>query len=106
MSPRAKMITALLVGPVVAAADQLASYLLVYEAARRASNMLFAIVSLVASALIATAFSISFLELYRSERSTEVDRFLAIIAVSLNAFFLIVVVVGYGMPAFILRPTD
>jgi hypothetical protein len=113
MTPRATAVLAIFVGPVVCATDQLVSYALVHRAAVRGSPAFFpGITALAASAVILLGLFLSW-RVFRwqgdargGEREGGVDRFLAVVGLAMNLFFLVVVVVGFGLPQVFLHPTD
>jgi hypothetical protein len=106
MSQRSLAVVALFLGPAACAADELFSYLLVYPAAARGSNaILFALTALAALVAAAGVF-LSYRVLRQKAELVEADRFLALLGVCLNAFFLLVVVAGFGIPSIVLHPTD
>ena len=106
MKPRDTAVVAIFLGPAAAAADQLVSYVLVYPAAARSSNAVLHLVTAVAATLAAAGVVISYRVLRRRTEVFEVDRFLALVGVAINVFFLLVVLVGYGLPKLMLHPTD
>lgn len=106
MSPRATAVLALFFGPAAAAADQLTSYALVYPAQASGSKLTLFVVTACAAALACGGLALSTRVLRRRTEVFDVDRFLAWLGIALNTFFLLVVVVGFGMPKLLLHPTD
>jgi hypothetical protein len=113
MTPRQTAVLALFVGPFACAIDQLVSYALVYKAATsRGTSALIHGTTAVAAALVIVGlfFSWRVLRLQGEQRVQAgmggVDRFLAVTAFAMNLFFLLVVVVGFGLPQLLLHPTD
>jgi len=113
MTPRQTAMLALFIGPTACAIDQLLSYALVYRAATsRGHDALIQGATAVAVAVILVGLFLSW-RLLRSHGGARngggiggVDRFLAVTAVAMNLFFLLVVVVGFGLPQLLLHPTD
>jgi hypothetical protein len=113
MTPRQTALLALFIGPAACAIDQLTSYVLVYRAATSRGHVGWVHgATVVAAALVIVGLFLSWrvLRLSREGREGEgvigVDRFLAVTAVAMNLFFLLVVVVGFGLPQLILQPLD
>lgn len=106
MTPRAIAMMSMFFGPVAAAADELTSYALTYDAARRGHNALLFVVTAVAAAIATTGLLLAVRVLRRKTEVFEPDRFVAMVAILVNAFFLAAVLVGYGMPKLLLHPTD
>jgi|GEM_PF-3674953 len=106
MSPRAVAVLAMFLGPVACAADQLVSYMLVYPAATGAGMLWLHLVTVAAAAVASVGIYLSFRVLRRRTAVFEVDRFLAVVGIALNAFFLLVVLFGFGLPKLMMHPTD
>jgi hypothetical protein len=106
MSPRAVAMTALFFGPVACAGDQLFSYMLAYPAAASGSKTMLHVLTAVAALVATFGMLLSYRILRRKTEVFPVDRFLALMGVVMNAFFLLVVLVGFGLPKFLLDPTD
>ena len=106
MSPRAMAMLAIFFGPAACAADQFFSYMLVYPAAAANDKTWLHVLTLVAAAVAAIGIFLSWRVLRRKTEVFEVDRFLAMFGMVLNIFFLVVVVVGFGVPKLVLHPTD
>jgi hypothetical protein len=108
MSPRSLAVSALFLGPAACAADELFSYMLVYPAAARGSNAILFVLTVLAAVVAGTGLFLSYRVLKRKTetRGVEVDRFLALLGVCLNGFFLLVVLAGFGLPKIILHATD
>jgi hypothetical protein len=106
MSPRAIAVLAIFFGPAACAADQLFSYILVYPAAASGSNLILHVLTVVAALVAALGLFLSYRVLKRETEVFEVDRFLAIVGLTLNGFFLLVVLVGFGVPKLLLHGTD
>jgi hypothetical protein len=106
MSPRATAVMAIFFGPAAAAGDQFFSYMLVYPAAASGTNVWLHVVTVVASVVACVGLLLSYGILRRRTEVFEVDRFLAVVGLAMNAFFLLVVVVGFGLPKVMLHPTD
>jgi hypothetical protein len=106
MSPRSLAVFALFLGPAACAADELFSYMLVYPAAARGSNSILFVLTVLAALVAGAGLFLSYRVLQRKTEVVEVDRFLALLGVCLNGFFLLVVLAGFGLPKMILHPTD
>jgi hypothetical protein len=106
MSPRATAVLAIFFGPAACAADQLFSYMLVYPAAAANDKTMLHVLTLVAAVIAAVGIFLSWRVLRRKTEVFEVDRFLALFGMVLNAFFLLVLVVGFGIPKLLLHATD
>lgn len=106
MSPRNLAVTALFAGPLAGAIDLGLSYVLVYRAAASGSKLSLHVVTALAAALAAVGIVMSWRVLKKRETVIEADRFLGVCGVALNAFFLLLVVVGFGIPKLVLHPTD
>ena len=113
MTPRSMAMMAIFVGPAACASAQLASYVLVYRVATlRGDSAFVRAPTLVATGLMLAAIVLS-LRTMRSQQKVHagvgiggVDRFLAVTALAMNVFFLVVVVVGFGLPQWVLDPSD
>jgi hypothetical protein len=103
---------AIFVGPVVYATDQLVSYALVHRAAIQSSRQSFPGVTAIAAVIICLSLFLSWRVLrWRGDPRggdtvADVDRFLAVAGLTMNLFFLFVVIVGFGLPQMFLLPTD
>ena len=106
MSPRSTAMLAIFFGPAACAADQLFSYMLVYPAAASNDKTMLHLLTLAAAVFTGIGIFLSWRVLRRKTEVFEVDRFLAIFGMVLNIFFLLVVVVGFGVPKLVLHPTD
>jgi ABC-type Co2+ transport system permease subunit len=106
MSPRATAMLAIFFGPLACAADQLFSYMLVYPAAASGDKTMLHVLTAIAAVIAATGVLVSYRILRRKTEVFEVDRFLALFGIVMNAFFLAVVVFGFGIPKLLLHPTD
>jgi peptidoglycan biosynthesis protein MviN/MurJ (putative lipid II flippase) len=108
MTARGQALVALFIGAAAAMIDQLVSYVLVYPSQAAGSNYPIAIATIV-SAAVATVGLVLGARVLRRQRTGEgvapVDTFLGLLGVVLNAFFLLVII-GMGLPAMILHPTD
>lgn len=97
MKPRDHAVIAIFVGPFAALADELTSY----------AGLKYVLLVTAASASLAAAGAYaSYRILRRRTEVFEVDRFLAWLGLLLNAFFLIVILLGFGIPKLVLSPTD
>jgi hypothetical protein len=111
MSSRALSIFAIFLGPAVCAADQLAGYALSYRASIGGNRDIIYAVTGLAAALIIGGLLLSWRVLRTHQRAAAegtagVDRFLGVVGVATNLYFLFVVLVGFGVPQMLLRPTD
>ena len=106
MSPRATAMLAIFFGPAACAADQLVSYMLDYPAAAANDKTMLHVLTAVAAVIAAFGILLSWRVLRRRTEVFEVDRFLAVFGMVLNAFFVLVVVVGFGVPKLLLHATD
>lgn len=106
MKPRSIALLALFLGPFGALANQLASYAFVYDAGAKADNWLLHVFTLLGAIIAAVGLLLSWRILKRRTETFEVDRFLGVMGVALNGFFLLVVLVGFGLPKLVLHPTD
>ena len=112
MNRRTTAMLAIFVGPVVCAADQLVSYALVHRAATNGGRGPIWLSSAVATGIIlfGLALSLRVLKLRTGTRRDDgvggVVPFLAVVGIATNLFFLLVVVVGFALPQWFLRPTD
>lgn len=112
MTPRNLALTAFVIGPVAAGVDMLASYYLVYPAQASGSKLALHVMT-IACALVA------FVAILMSRRALvwkggtaegtmhteDVDRFLAIAALTLNLFWLLLIL-GFAVPKIILHVSD
>ncbi len=105
MRARSQAVLALFVGAAAALLDQLASYVLVYPSQAHGGNMPIAVSAIVSGVIASVGIFLAFRVLRRKSEVVEVDRFLALLGVVLNVFFLLVIV-GMAFPATILHPTD
>jgi hypothetical protein len=112
MTPRATAMLAIFIGPVVCATDQLVSYALVHRAAAQGSHHSFPGVTAMAAGIVFFGLFLSWrvfrlrTDARRGEEVEGVDRFLAVVGLAMNLFFLLVVVVGFGLPQLFLHPAD
>ncbi len=106
MSPRSAAIVTLFVGPAVAALDQLMGYFVTPPWPPSQNKLPLLVTSAVAAIAIAAAIATALRLLRRSGDLADVDRFLARLAIAMNAFFLLVVLAGFGIPTVVLHPTD
>jgi hypothetical protein len=106
MTSRSKALYALFLGPAACAADELFSYVLVYPAAARGSNAMLHVLTALAAAVSLFGIYLSYRVLDRRAGQPAVDTFLALLGIAMNAFFLLVVVAGFGLPKLMLHPTD
>lgn len=105
MKARNQALLALFVGAPAAMLDQLASYVLVYPSQASHSNWPIAVSAGIAAVIATGGILLALRVLRRKSEVVEADRFLALLGVVLNAFFLLVIV-GMAVPAAILHPTD
>ena len=98
--------SAIFVGPAACAADQLASYVLTYPAAASGDKTWLHVVTGVAAVVTCVGLLTSYRVLRRRTEVFPVDRFLAVLGLTMNAFFLLVVLVGFGLPKLLLHATD
>jgi hypothetical protein len=106
MTPRNLAVTALFAGPLAAAIDLGLSYVLVYRARASGSELSLDLGTVFAAALSAIGIVLSRRVLEKREAVLESDRFLGVCGVALNAFFLLLVLAGFGVPKIVLHPTD
>jgi hypothetical protein len=113
MTSRQRAMLAIFIGPAACAADQIVSYALVYRAATaRGGNGAAFAATAVTAIVVLMGVCLSWSAIPKAHRSPRgesvvgVDRFLAIAGVATNLFFLLVVVVGFGLPQWFLRPVD
>jgi hypothetical protein len=102
---RSKTVAAMFIGPAACAAAEAASYALVRPAAASGSRAL-VLIPIALGALIAALGLLLSARHVREDAAPGVDRFLAVAGLAVNAFFFLVVVVGFGLPAIVLHPTD
>ena len=105
MSARNLALSALFVGPIAAFADQWLSYVLVYGAQASGSKAWLHVVSLVTALAAIAGIVMAARALSRRNETAEVDRFLGVAGVAVNAFFLLVIV-GFAIPKFLQGVSD
>ncbi len=106
MTPRNLALGALFVGPVVAAIDLGLSYPLVYRARESGSRVWLDLITILCAIAVAGGIAASRSVLRRHDGAAPVDRFLGVLGVALNAFFLLLVLAGYGIPKLVHTPWD
>ena len=104
MNQRANAFSAIVLGSVAALGALTASYGLVYPARAHGSKLPLGL-ALLAGAL--SACLAGWLALAAHRRATrESERFLALLGMILSAFFLFVIVFGFGIPDLVLQARD
>jgi hypothetical protein len=112
MSRRTTAMLAIFVGPAVCAADQLASYALVHRAATNDGNSAIVACNVAAAGIILVGLALAWRVLASRDETPRDDGvggvvpFLGVVGIATNLFFLLVVVVGFGLPQWFLRPVD
>ena len=106
MTARSLNALALVLGPAAAAGSQLAGYALVHDAAARGGTWVLRLALVVGVIVAASGIAIAAHVLRRRRDVVESDRFVAVLAIVVDAFFLFVVLVGFGLPTFLVHPTD
>jgi hypothetical protein len=106
MSARSTALVTLFVGPMAAAASLLVNYFLAYPTRPGATNAPLFVVTAVAAVLTFAGLFFACRAFRERDELPEVDRFLVSLSIGSNVFFLFVVLVGYGLPPLVLRPTD
>ena len=104
MKPRVSSFLTLSLGILTVLGTQVLAYGLVYPSGARDSKLPLAC-ALVGGALCAQALTALGLRSYRLAGS-ESERFFALLAWSMTAFFLFVVVLGFGIPTWVLGLHD
>ncbi len=104
MNARSQASLALALGSFAALASQSLSYALVYPAAARGSKVPVVLALVFGAVTAALAVVLGWRALARSRLPSE--RFLSLLAVALSGFFLLLVVVGFGIPELVLSPKD
>lgn len=106
MTLRSTLIAAMLVGPIAAATDLLASYYMIHPAQASGSKLGLHVATVIAF-LVTTAAAIwSVSQLRRRDYGlTPAERFLAIMSVAMDGFFALLIG-AYAIPTFILHVTD
>jgi cytochrome c oxidase subunit III len=104
MNPRSLASRGMILGGGAALATQIVSYALVYPAAKWQSKTPVVIALLGGAGVAVVAVMLSVWALRRSRLESE--RFLSLLAIVLNAFFLFIVLVGFGVPALFLGARD
>lgn len=106
MTVRTRLVLALLTGPLAAAVDMTILYVLAARAQATASELSLHVASAVAFAVALVGAAYAFREKRTmhgdSDRS---DRFLALLAIVLGAFFALLIA-AFEVPSVVLRPSD
>lgn len=106
MSARTLALSAIFIGPTAALIDLSASFFLVLPAQESGSKAWLHVLTVVAALLTAFGIVLARRALSRDRPpGAEVDRFLALSGVALNAFFLLVIV-GFAIPKLVHGVTD
>jgi hypothetical protein len=102
-APRSRLVLALLAGPTAASADMLVSYVLVYPAQTGSGKLPLYGMTLASLAVSLLGAGYARRALFRAKAPQ--DRFLAVLAAVLGAFFALVIV-AFALATAIHRPTD
>jgi type IV secretory pathway TrbL component len=102
---RSRLIAALFVGPLAAAANLGVGDYLSSRVQETGSKLGFHLASIVALVVTLAAGAYALRVVRRAEEPARVDRFLAVMGVALGGFFALLIV-AYAIPTFILHPTD
>lgn len=97
MKPRDRAVMAIFFGPAAALADEVASYAILRHTL---------LVTVVSAAITIGGGAMAYRVLRRKTDVFDVDRWVAVAGLLLNAFFLFVIVFGFGIPKLVLHPTD
>jgi hypothetical protein len=104
MKPTVAAFLALALASITTLGAQVVSYGLVYPA--RAENSKFPLILALLSGTIATVCAIVLALVAFRRASLDSERFTALLSLLLGAFFLFVVVAGFGIPELFLEPRD
>ena len=102
MTPRSRAVLAVFVGPAACLVNLVVGYVL----SDRSSKVPMLAASAIAAVVAAIGLLVSGGILRRRTEVFEVDRFVAALGIATNAFFLFVVVVGFGTPEMLLGLAD
>ncbi|WP_394845998.1 hypothetical protein LZC95_00865 [Pendulispora brunnea] len=105
MSARKLALLSLAAGPLAALGGQLLDYGLVYVARDHGTKRALFLGTMAAAALAGAGLLLA-QRVHRRASLSRADRFVALLGMVLNAFFLFVVVAGYGLPALLHRLAD
>jgi hypothetical protein len=99
------LVFTLFVGPVIAAVDLAAGYMLVYRAQTQGSNISLHVTAVVALVITLASAAWAGNVLRRRDTLLPVDRLLAEMSFGLSLFFALLVI-AYAIPTFVLHATD